>query len=258
MDCKEVRELLTAHVDRELGVRAAIEIEQHLQGCPACRAAYAAQQAVRSAVRTRGAYFAAPGDLEHRIRAALPSQSARPPLTRARSWWSAGAALAAVVALAWSIGLYLALPSANQRLAEEIVAAHVRSLMLNHATDITSSDHHTVKPWFAGKLDFSPPVQDLGADGFALVGGRLDYLDHRPIAALVYRHGPHWINLFVWPAGRATPPSEQSRRGYHLVSWVQGGMAYWAVSDVEPAELSRFKQLLVARLESPDGSGSRK
>jgi len=244
MDCREARELLPAHVDRELGVREAIDIDRHLQGCPACRADYAEQQAVRAAVRNHGTYFTAPGHLEDRLRTALPA-SARgrvPPAKRSWSWLNAGAALAMVLALAWSVGLYLTLPTAGDRLADEVVAAHVRSLMSSHVVDVVSSSQHTVKPWFDGKLDFAPPVHDLSADGFPLVGGRLDYLDRRPVAALVYRYRLHTINLFVAPAkdGGNVAPQTLSRQGYRIVSWTHAGMAFWAVSDVESAQLNRF------------------
>lgn len=252
MDCKQVLELLPAHMDRELSVRESIEIDMHLSGCAACQAEYAKQRAVRAAVSRHASYFPAPGDLESRIKAALPSPDRIPRRKRAWNWFNAGAALVAVTAIAWSVNLYLALPTANDRLAEEVVSEHVRSLMLNHVTDVPSSDRHTVKPWFAGKLDFSPPVHDLAAEGFPLVGGRLDYLDRRPVAALVYRYRQHWINLFVLPAsaGQEATPQSRSQQGYHLAYWTHAGMAYWAVSDVEPAELGRFRDLVLARGET--------
>lgn len=251
MDCKETRELLPAHVDRELGLRETIEIDQHLQGCPACRADYAEQVALRAAVKRHGAYFTAPGHLEDRIKTALPPSAVRQsrPAKRAWSWFNVGAALAAAVSIAWSLGLYLTLPTAADRLVDEVVADHVRSLMSEHVVDVVSSNRHTVKPWFDGKLDFSPPVYDLNAEGFPLVGGRLDYLDRRPVAALVYRYRLHTINLFVAPAtvGKDVPPRSLSRQGYHIVYWTHAGMAFWAVSDVESAQLSRFKDILLVR-----------
>jgi len=253
MDCKEAQELLPAHVDRELGVRESVEIDKHLLSCFACQAEYAKQQAAQAAVKRRATYYVAPGHLGSRIRLALPSDVASPPAPRTWNWYNVGAALLSVVAITVSIGLYRTLPTAGDRLADEIVAEHVRSLMLNHATDVLSSDRHTVKPWFAGKLDFSPPVYDLATAGFPLVGGRLDYLEHRPVAALVYRFHQHLINLFVAPApgGKAVPAQSLSRQGYHLVSWSHAGMVYWAVSDVEPAELDRFREILLARTKLP-------
>jgi len=141
------------------------------------------------------------------------------------------------------------LPTADDRLADEVVSGHVRSLLTNRTTDVASSDRHTVKPWFDGKLDFAPPVRDLTSEGFALVGGRLDYLDHRPVAALVYRHAQHPINVFVMPAAdsaRDVPPRERPARGFHTLHWTQGGMAFWAVSDVDAGELAKLAALLRA------------
>lgn len=247
MDCKEVRELLPAHVDRELGGREAIEIDKHLQDCPACRAAYSEQQAVRAAVRRHATYHQAPDRLEARLRTALSSSAPgrAPAGRRAWNWLNVGAVLASVIAFAWTLGFYLTLPSAGDRLADEVVSDHIRSLMSNHAVDVMSSSQHTVKPWFDGKLDFAPPVCDLSADGFPLVGGRLDYLDRRPVAALVYRYRLHTINLFVVPAahGQDVARQSRSRQGYRIVSWTHAGMTFWAVSDLEPAQLDRFTHL---------------
>jgi anti-sigma factor RsiW len=247
MDCKETQELLPAHVDRELGLPEAIEIDRHLHSCAACHGEFVEQSALRAAVKRQGTYFRAPGDLEARIMAALPVEGESPVAPTKHGWrwlgpWTwlnLGGALAAAVALFWSVGLYLALPSADDLIADEVVASHVRSLMANHIADVASSDQHTVKPWFSGKLDFSPTVTDLTGQGFPLIGGRLDYVDHRPVAALVYRHRQHLINVYVWPAGdrRDSAPRTLSHQGYHLVHWVGGGMVHWVISDVNLREL---------------------
>jgi anti-sigma factor RsiW len=149
------------------------------------------------------------------------------------------AALALVLALPW-----LMHRSTDSRLAQEVVSAHIRSLMADHLTDVASTDQHTVKPWFTGKVTFSPPVADLAAQGFPLVGGRLDVLKEQPVAALVYQRRKHFINLFIWPSTRTVSAREQSlsQRGYNLVHWIEDGMDCWAVSDVNGADLQEFMQ----------------
>jgi anti-sigma factor RsiW len=131
-------------------------------------------------------------------------------------------------------------------ITQEIISGHVRSLMADHLTDVASSDQHTVKPWFNGKLDFSPPVKDLSDHGFPLVGGRLDYLENRPVAALVYRHRKHFINLFIWPSAHGSDIGKKTLAsdGYNLIHWEESGMVYWAVSDLNIGELQEFAQLI--------------
>jgi len=201
-------------------------------------------------IRQEATYHAAPPALAARILASLPEERkaaaapvVAPSPSRWNTWW-AGSALTTAFALLLGIGVYAGMPGADDRLAEEVVAGHVRSLMAGHAADVASSDRHTVKPWFSGKLDYSPPVQDLTAQGFALVGGRMDYLDRRPVAALVYRHRQHLINLFVWPASGEARTRMLDRQGFHLIAWTRAGMNWWAVSDLNPQELAQFRATL--------------
>ena len=159
-----------------------------------------------------------------------------------------GGAFATVVAVVWSVGLFLALPSAEDRVADDVVSSHVRAMLSNRGIDVASSDQHTVKPWFNGKLDFAPPVSDLTGDGFPLVGGRLDYLDHRPVATLVYRHRLHTIDVFVSPARKGEASAKTfARQGYNVLRWTHNGMVFWAVSDVEAGELKKLSDLIRSR-----------
>jgi anti-sigma factor RsiW len=156
--------------------------------------------------------------------------------------------LAAVLALGWGIGEYRTLAWLQQRQTEELVANHVRSLQVDHLADVASSDQHTVKPWFIGKLDFAPPVVDLTPQGFPLLGGRLDYLGGRDVAVLIYRRNRHPINLYIWPgAGKPAPPQMTQSQGYQVVRWSDGGMHFSAVSDVAESDLTQFVQAVRAR-----------
>jgi anti-sigma factor RsiW len=132
----------------------------------------------------------------------------------------------------------------NDSLAQEVVASHIRSLMVDHLSDVVSTDQHTVKPWFDGKLDFAPVVVNLADQGFPLIGGRIDYLDNRPVTALVYQRNKHIINLFIWPSTDAPETTPTTIQGYHLINWTAGNTTYWAVSDVELSELQTFAQLI--------------
>jgi anti-sigma factor RsiW len=140
----------------------------------------------------------------------------------------------------------LAKSSEETLLVNDIVANHVRSMMANHITDVASSDSHTVKPWFGGKLDYSPPTKDLSEQGFRLIGGRLDYLDHRSVGALVYQRNQHFINLFVWPSNSTLvkPEDQLTRQGYNLIHWTSSGMTYWLVSELNSTELNECARLL--------------
>lgn len=245
MECREVTALLPAYVDLELTAREAAAVEAHLSGCPGCDAACELQRAMQRAVREQATYFAVPEALTAR----LPASPTTPPArtqNAARIW---SGALAAGVALAVGAGYFLQQRAGEEAVSDEIVSAHVRSLMADHLTDVASSDQHTVKPWFNGRLDFSPDVRDLTTQGFPLLGGRLDYLAGRPVAALVYRHRKHLVNLFVAPAGEPAhgdaAPRESTLHGYHILRWVHDGMAFDLVSDVSNADLEHFRTILL-------------
>ena len=248
MNCHEAEALLHAYLDGELDVVNDVALTQHLDECPACAQAYHSQQALRTALRTSALAFPLPEHLPQRIRSAVRRASRTD--TRARVWaWPwlrVGAAFAAGVLLMWGVGSFQTGPAPEDLLMHEVIAGHTRSLMAAHLTDVTSSDQHTVKPWFEGKLPFAPPVQDLAAQGFALVGGRLDYLGDRPVAALVYQRRQHIINLFLWPATSDTVPEEtrRTRHGYNLIHGTTAEMTYWVVSNLNMDELQEFVSLV--------------
>jgi len=206
------------------------------------------------AIKAQATRFEAPTALRERLGAALikadalSSAPARQGLWTSlqRQWLGMGVAFACGVIASFTVTLFHAAPSEQERVAQEVVAGHVRSLMVAHLADVDSSEQHTVKPWFSGKLDFSPPVHDLAKDGFPLVGGRLDYLNQHPVAALVYRRQQHTINLFVWPSSDTSPHAVKllSRQGFNMTDWSESGMQYWAVSDLNSAEMQAFTQSL--------------
>jgi anti-sigma factor RsiW len=255
VNCLQTNNLLHAFLDGELDLVRHLEIEHHLAECAACAGAYEGLQSLRSALEVDALYYRAPPELAARFRAGLHRHAgAQPPASRRVLVLSAVAAGIAV--LLGGVGLLLpgVLPPPADRprlpaetgLVGEVVANHVRSLQANHLTDVPSSDRHTVKPWFKGRVDFAPAVPDLSDHNFALAGGRLDYLDGRPVVALIYRRREHVINLFLWPALR-TPdrdPLPSARQGYNLLHWVAGEMNAWAVSDLNAEELREFAYLV--------------
>ena len=228
--------MLNAYVDKELDVMDALSFDHHLVECADCRQTYQRFQSVHTAVRSHIPYIKAPDALERRIRANLIA----PPRNPAINWrtWAIAASLFALACLGSLIFQVTRTLPASEMLAEQVVSSHIRSLMADHLNDVTSSDQHTVKPWFAGKLDFSPTVKDLAAQGFPLAGGRLDYLDGQTAAALVYKRRQHIINVFVWPtSGREASPRAYTRKGYNVFHWTRSHMEYWAVSDLNSGEL---------------------
>src|SRR2546428_9588144 len=237
-------------MDGELDAVRNLEIEQHLQHCAVCSQAYEADQTLQRTIKTGSHYYSAPTDLRKRIQSSIRQVGKSEPIFPVMPWrWLAVApSVAFVVLLAWALIPSLHGVDAEQLVAQAVVSNHVRSLMVDHVADVMSSDQHTVKPWFTGKLDFSPPVKDLAKEGFPLVGGRLDYLQNRPVAALVSQRRNHVINLIIWPSSHDTYVKTKAlaRQGYHLVHWSQAGMTYWVISDLNDTELQEFERLVQA------------
>lgn len=251
MNCDQARQLLHAYLDDELDLATALQIEAHLPGCSKCRAELESARMVGRAVAQAAPYYPAPSALRTRLQEAIRTESRDvEPAPRAgivMPWWRRSMALSAVAAvlvLAFATVLIFWERAPNPEVAE-LVDAHVRSLEPSHLLDVESTDQHTVKPWFAGKLDFSPPVIDLAAEGFPLVGGRLDYLEQNQVAALIYRHGKHIINVFIRPGEGSA--ETLSKHGFNLIRFECKGMICWAVSDLNAGELQHFVDLFTAQ-----------
>jgi mycothiol system anti-sigma-R factor len=241
--CPDNRDL-HAYLDDELDPARRRAFEQHLPGCSECTRELEAQRALRASLRDGGFRFTAPVALRERIRSSLRPAVVAPPRRPWMPLLAAAVLLLGILGAASGAYLGLARRAEPPDLQRELVSAHVRSLMAEHLYDVESTDKHTVKPWFQGKVDFSLPVNDFKDQEYPLAGGRLDYLDDRPVAALVYRRHKHVINLFVWPAADAdAPPQATTRRGYNLLHWTQGGLHFWAVSDLNAEELAEFGRL---------------
>ncbi len=242
MNCTDAGTLLHAYFDGELNAGDRSAVETHLSQCASCSQALARLQHLRQTIRAEVNYHRAPAALGAQIRSSLRAAERIEPAPR-RFEWKTWGAIAAGIALAG--GLFLARSNNEQQIvAEELFSAHARALM-GREIDVESSDRHTVKPWFNGKLPFSPPVSDLSADGFPLEGGRLDFARGHAVAALVYRRNLHRIDVFVWPeADISSPPAQIDRNGFHEISWTHEGFRFAAISDLNVAELSNFVALL--------------
>jgi len=243
MDCTDIRNRLDAYLDQELGLPSAMEIDRHLASCEACKRAYAQQMALRAALGSHATYHSAPSGLAQRIRSRLGPKAEPKPRFRWHQWLPMGAAVAATALLSWTAAIQYASVSEDEVTGERVIAGHARSVVTGHLADVATSDQHAVKPWLSSRLDYSPPVTDLTGAGFPLVGGRLDYLDQRPVAVLVYRRREHMINLFVWPlqeGARSQATHGLAKRGYNVLHWNDAGMAFWAVSDLNAAEMRDF------------------
>ncbi|QRM44329.1 anti-sigma factor [Rhizobium sp. BG4] len=249
--CDQWGPVLHAFIDGELDLVRAAELEAHLAGCPDCRAEMERVRGVRQRIGRDGVRFKMPEEVRAQVLTALSREQAaglqaQRRVETASPWsrffrfvrdWSFVPSLAALAASAM---LFVNAPAPELGIQDQLLASHVQSMLADHLVDVQTSNQHTVKPWFNGRIDFSPPVNDLAKDGFPLVGGRVDYIGGRVVAALVYRRNGHVINLFVWPqtAGRQT---DSEHDGYNMAKWSANGLVFWAVSDVSAGDLAAFR-----------------
>jgi len=245
MECERAGGLLSGLVDNALRPLARFRVGRHVAGCDACAAKLEELRAMQAAIRTKLPYHRAPPGLAARIGAALPREEAprvARPWFRMPAFSLAGTGLAGALA---GVALTLLLTGGQNDPSMAVIGSHIRSMQADHLTDVLTSDQHTVKPWLSARLDVSPPVRDLKQEGFPLVGGRLDYVDGHPAAAVVYQRAKHVINLFAWASsGKDEPFHEETRQGFNIVTWRQGGIRYYAVSDVEANQLAEFATLV--------------
>jgi anti-sigma factor RsiW len=253
MNCRECRDFIDAYFDNELDVAAAILVKQHLRDCFECQPLLESRNALRSLLENPQLQFEVSDSLRKKIQSVLPAATSSAKHRSGRRsvipWFSVPLALAAAVAVVLGLVFLYQRPaldrSSGNALAEEVISSHVRSLLASHLLDVPSTDQHTVKPWFDGKVKFSPPVQDFTDRGFRLIGGRLDYVNGRDVAALVYQRNKHIINLFIWPSesGRDGAAQSFTKDGYNVLHWARDGFDFWAVSDVNAGDLRAFADL---------------
>ena len=251
MPCEHSQLELHGYLDGELDAMGATNFEKHLEDCPDCKRVLAAEESLRSALQHAALYERAPESLRKNLFGNAREKVApiRPARTFSFSWqWLAAAAVLLLsVAVGWGMWQLSQTPSSMQLVAASLVDAHLRSLQPGHLADVESTDQHTVKPWFDGRLDFAPPVRDFTSDGFPLLGGRLDVVQGRTAAALVYGRRKHIINVFV----EKTPSGEAwngfgNLQGYHWLAWQKDGFSFFAVSDVSAPDLNQLEQLVAA------------
>jgi anti-sigma factor RsiW len=246
MNCEKNHELIGPYVDGELDLSAALDVESHLEHCTACQEAHRQLRSLRSAISTRAPYYKAPGQFMEQVRSKLNLTQQTPIRRTSFLRYFAAAAALILIASITSVLLWQNHKSTDV-LSRELVAAHVRSTLADHLLDVVSSDQHTVKPWFTGKLDFSPLVLDFADDGFKLEGGRLDYIAGRPVAALIYRHKRHAINCFVWPADQPESViASTSSQGYMLTHFDHKNLTWHLVSDASAETVEQLANLIRA------------
>ncbi len=247
MNHDEAEKLLSPYRDGELDLSTCLKLEGHLEGCAICQQRLAGEEAWVNLIQTETPRFAPSPFLKTRILAALKEEKST---ASTLSWWrmfGPGALYATIGAFAVVVLAISVLSSSRgmPEVDEEAVANHVRSLQVNHLMDVASTDQHTVKPWFAGKLDYSPQVVDLTSSGYPLIGGRLDVLDHREVAAIIYQRRKHYINLFIWPSGAEGLNGRlYTLNGYHALGWSRSGMNYLAVSELGEKEMREFVKMI--------------
>lgn len=254
----EAKQLLHAYIDGELDPAKTLELEAHLAQSPSLRAACGRLREMSEAIRLKVDYHTAPSDLEARIRAAIPAGPERSParptwwgwlrpsgsLAAVADWVRPAASFAAVALVTWVVALGVMRPSEDERITQEVLASHVRATLVNRFYDVASSDQHTVKPWLSARLAFSPPVANLSASGFELIGGRLDYIRAQPVAVLVYKRHQHVIDVFVWPAEAQKAEQTLTRDGFNIERFAKNDMSFWLVSDLGRGELKDLAQLI--------------
>jgi anti-sigma factor RsiW len=248
MKCEEITTLFDGYGDGELDLVNHLAIESHLAGCSHCAIAHQNLITLKKAFLDDDFHYRAPAGLRSRLKGSFTGAGPEP--RKSRRWnlrWTPVLAAAALAAILIPAAMLLRSSTTSEELiANEVVSAHIRSMMVTHLTDVQSTDQHTVKPWFEGKLDFSPPVADLTQHGFELIGGRLDYAAGRPVAALVYQRRQHVINLFVFPSPDDSDSASTAvmKQGFYVINWKSSGMVFWAVSDLNQSELLEFARAL--------------
>jgi anti-sigma factor RsiW len=249
MNCEEILTLLDAYFDNELDLAKTVVIEEHRRTCASCRSQYELRVALRSQLDDPDLRYAAPNDFADQIRKKL-ALSSRPTrkilLFPAAAWIPTAVAAAAVFGAFVYANIGRLIPTEPASLVAEVASDHIRSLIGTHLIDVESSDQHTVKPWFAGKIDFSPPVRDFADQGFKLIGGRLDYVRGNNVAVLVYRFKNHYVSLFLCRERAPEAASKQTSfdyQGYNLLYWNANGLDCWAVSDAAPGALLEFAKI---------------